>query len=175
MGKKGKFFCSHKAAGEQFELIKCRRLWGEARGTSRLVWLWLFLTVILLVLAAVVTWKRMLFHFALFAGSCRLTRGVCITVNARQINAANHGRRLLPKSLLRCFEFRLPSRCCLPQIRAARSFGGTTSHVHRVVQWETASKPGRHCRIVVPSDASALLHSAKARRKQPSVQKSLFG
>lgn len=121
--------------------------------------------------------KRIIFHFALLAVSCRMTRGVCIAASASPINGANHQRSLLPRLSPRCFKFPLPSRRRLPQTRAARSFGGTTSRVCRVVQRETASKPGRHRRIVVPSDASALLHCANARRSSPAThkQKSLFG
>lgn len=112
----------------------------------------------------------MLFHFALLAVSCRLTHGVCIAASASPINGANH-RRLLPKLSPRCFEFPLPPRCCLPQTRAAHSFGGTTSHVCRVVEREARSMPRRHCRIVVPSDASALLHSPNMRRSIPATRK----
>lgn len=112
----------------------------------------------------------MFFHFALLAVSCRLTHGVCIAASATPINGANR-RRLLPKLSPRCFEFPLPSRSCLPQTRAAHSFGGTTSHVCRVVAREAPSMPRRHCRIVVPSDASALLHSPNMRRSIPATRK----
>lgn len=112
----------------------------------------------------------MFFHFALLAVSCRLTHGVCIAASATPINGANR-RRLLPKLSPQCFEFPLPSRCCLQQTRAAHSFGGTTSPVCRVVEREAPSMPRRHCRIVVPSDASALLHSPNMRRSIPATRK----